>query len=101
VPFRQRKLDTYTIALLTTPDAPQLDAAAATTMQSRHLAHLASLHEAGHLLAAGPLRDPEGLLRGLAILNVEPARALALERDDPAAQAGVFAVEAVPWMLPG
>lgn len=95
------EFDTYTIALLTTPpDAPRLDADAATAMQSRHLAHLASLHDAGHLLAAGPLRDPDGLFRGLSILNVEPERALELKRADPAVQAGVFAVKALPWMLP-
>lgn len=95
------EFDRYTVALLRTPpDAPRLDAAAATAMQSRHLAHLASLHDAGHLLAAGPLRDPAGDLRGLSILGVEPEQALELKRSDPSVQAGVFTVQAVPWLLP-
>jgi uncharacterized protein YciI len=95
------EFDRYTIALLTTPpDPPELDDEAATAIQSRHLAHLAELHDAGHLLAAGPLRDPDRRLRGLLVLNVEPERALELEQADPAVQAGVFGVEAVPWMLP-
>jgi uncharacterized protein YciI len=93
------EFDRYTIALLVKPpDAPQLDDAAATAMQSRHLAHLASLHDAGHLLAAGPLRDAE--LRGLSILNVEPERALELKTADPAVRAGLYTVKAVEWMLP-
>ena len=50
------EFDRYTIALLILrPDAPQLDEEAAAALQDAHLAHLADfLHEAGHLLAAGP-----------------------------------------------
>jgi hypothetical protein len=33
--------------------------------QDAHLAYLAGLHEAGHLLAVGPSADPDGELRGL------------------------------------
>jgi uncharacterized protein YciI len=95
------EFDHYTIALLTTPpDPPELDDDEATAIQSDHLAHLARLHDAGQLLAAGPLRDPDRRLRGLLILNVDPEHALELEQADPAVRAGVFAVEAVPWMLP-
>ena len=46
------EFDRYTIALLILrPDAPQLDEEAAAALQDAHLAHLADLHEAGHLLA--------------------------------------------------
>ncbi len=42
----------FTISLLVSGPTPNSDA-----FQDAHLAHLASLHEAGSLLAAGPLSD--------------------------------------------
>jgi uncharacterized protein len=93
------QLDRFTIALLILrPDAPILDEEAATRLQDAHLAHLADLHEAGFLLAAGPLFDEK--FRGLSILNVEPERALALKERDPAVVAGRFSVKVIPWMVP-
>jgi uncharacterized protein YciI len=93
------EFDHYTIALLIlNPDAPQLDDEAAGALQDAHLAHLADLHEAGHLLAAGPLGDEK--LRGLSILNVDPERARELKEQDPAVQIGRFSVKVMPWMLP-
>jgi uncharacterized protein YciI len=93
------EFDHYTIALLILrPDAPQLDEEAATALQDAHLAHLAALHEAGHLLAAGPLSDDK--FRGLSILNVGPERARELAAQDPAVQIGRFSVKVIPWMLP-
>ncbi len=91
----------FTIVLLLTPDdPPQLSEDEANALQDAHLAHLASLHEAGHVIAAGPLSDPERRLRGLSILNVEPERARELKDADPAVRAGVFALEIVPWLVP-
>jgi uncharacterized protein len=93
------QFDRYTVTLLVKPpDAPVLDEEAAAAMQDAHMSHLADLHEAGHVLAAGPLFDAE--LRGLSILNVEPERALELKERDPAVRAGLYTVKAVPWMLP-
>ena len=93
------EFDRYTIALLILrPDAPQLDEEAAAALQDAHLAHLADLHEAGHLLAAGPLSDET--FRGLSILNVDPERARELKEKDPAVQIGRFSVKVIPWMLP-
>jgi uncharacterized protein len=93
------EFDRYTIALLILrPDAPELDEEAAAALQDGHLAHLADLHEAGHLLAAGPLSDEE--FRGLSILNVDPERARELKEKDPAVQIGRFSVKVIPWMLP-
>lgn len=93
------EFDHYTIALLIlNPDAPQLDDEAAGALQDAHLAHLADLHEAGHLLAAGPLGDEK--FRGLSILNVDPERARELKEQDPAVQIGRFSVKVMPWMLP-
>jgi len=94
--------DTYTVTLLVLrPDAPQLDDEAAAALQDAHLAFLADLHEAGHLLAAGPLvGSADREFRGLSIFNVGPERALELKREDPAVLAGRFAVIAFPWMVP-
>ena len=92
--------DRFTIALLVLrPDAPQLDEQAATELQEAHMSHLADLHEAGYLLAAGPLSDEK--YRGLSILNVDPERARELKEADPAVRAGRFSVEVIPWMVPG
>src|ERR1700682_1807339 len=93
------QLDRFTIALLVLrPDAPALDDEAAARLQDAHMAHLADLHEAGHLLASGPLLDEK--FRGFSILNVEPEQARALEEQDPAVLAGRFTVKVIPWMVP-
>jgi uncharacterized protein YciI len=95
------EFETYTVALLVTnPDAPELDEAEAARLQDAHLSHLADLHDAGHLLAVGPLSDPDGELRGLSILNVPPDRARELKEADPALQAGVFLLRVMPWNVP-
>ena len=66
------QFDSFTIALLLLrPEAPKLDEEVAAALQDAHMAHLAELHEAGHLLAAGPLSDEK--FRGLSILDVVPA----------------------------
>jgi uncharacterized protein len=94
------QFDRFTIALLILrPDAPQLDDEAAAALQDAHLAHLAALHEAGYLLAAGPLSDEE--FRGLSILACEPERARELKEQDPAVRAGRFSVKVMPWLVPG
>ena len=55
------EFDGFTVVLLLTPDdPPELDEKAANELQDAHLNHLAQLHEAGHLLAAGPLLGGEG-----------------------------------------
>jgi uncharacterized protein len=94
------QFDQFTIVLLMLrPDAPQLDDAAADALQEAHMAYLADLHEAGQLLAGGPLDDPE--YRGLSIMNVSPERALELKERDPAVLAGRLALKTIPWNVPG
>lgn len=97
------QFDRFTISLLILrPDAPQLDEGAAAALQDAHMAFLADLHEAGHLLAAGPLLgEPDRQFRGLSILNVAPEEAVRLKEQDPAVRAGRFSVKALPWMVPG
>lgn len=93
------KFDQFTVVLLVLrPDAPRLDDAAAARLQDAHLAYLAELHEAGHLLAAGPLSD-DGF-RGLCLLTVGPDEAHRLTEQDPAVRAGRFSLKVIPWMVP-
>ncbi len=96
------QFDQFTIALLILrPDAPVLDEPAAAALQDAHMAHLADLHEAGYLVAAGPLLGPSDReFRGLSILNVDPERARALKEQDPAVRAGRFSVKIFPWIVP-
>jgi uncharacterized protein len=91
--------DRFTITLLVhRTDGPQLDSAAEAALQDAHMGHLADLHAAGYLLAAGPLFDER--FRGLSILNVDPERARELNEADPAVKAGVYSIETIPWMVP-
>lgn len=96
--------DRYTVVLLLTPaNPPDLSEEEAERMQNAHLAHLAKLHDEGVLLAAGPagsLDEPRRLYRGVSILRCSPEEALRLKGEDPAVQAGVFELVAMPWMLP-
>jgi uncharacterized protein YciI len=89
------RFDEFSISLLVTGPTPNND-----RLQDAHLAHLARLHEAGSLLAAGPLGDPAGELRGLSILNVPPDEARRLKEEDEAVRAGVFSVRVMPWRIP-
>jgi uncharacterized protein YciI len=98
------KFDDYTISLLLlNPDAPQMSDDVLDELQDRHLAHLADLHAAGLLLAAGPLPgDPDRSFRGLSIWGAEPdrVRELISEHPDPAVTAGRFSQVVIPWMVP-
>jgi hypothetical protein len=93
------EFDRFTVVLLELrPDAPQLDDAAAAALQDAHLDHLATLHEQGHVLAAGPLDDPH--YRGLSLLRTTPEEARRLKEADPAVQAGRFALKILSWQVP-
>ena len=96
------QFDQFTIGLLILrPDAPKLDDKAANALQDAHMAHLAKLHEAGILLAAGPLLgDDDRAFRGLHIFKVGLEDARKLSEQDPAVRAGRFRVEILPWMVP-
>jgi uncharacterized protein len=93
--------DRMTITLLQLrEDAPDLTPEEEAALQDAHLAFLADLHAAGHLLAAGPLLDRDSPYRGLSVLSVGVAEARALTERDPAVQAGRFRIIALPWMVP-
>ena len=97
------KFDRWTVLLLERrEDAPHLGEEEAGRLQDAHLAHLARLHEEGHLLAAGPVKGPIGSsTAGVCIYrdSVEDARTLA--EQDPAVLAGVFRVQLFSWQVPG
>jgi uncharacterized protein len=93
--------DRLTIILLERRgDAPEISSEQRDALQDAHMAHLAGLHQAGHLLAAGPLQDPDSPFRGLSILAVGVEEARAIEERDPAVRAGMFRITALPWMVP-
>ena len=97
------EFDRYTVVLLLTPgNPPELSEEATDALQDAHLDHLAKLHEAGHLLAAGPLPgDPGRRFRGISIFRGEPDEVRQLADLDPAVQAGWFELEVLPWIVPG
>lgn len=96
------EFDRYTVSLLVRPpSAPHLDPKVGDDLQDRHLAHLARLHDEGHLLAAGPLvGGPDPSVRGLMIVrgSVDDARAMAAE--DPLVRAGCLELRSFPWQVP-
>lgn len=56
------QFDQYTLALLVErDDAPHLDDAETGTIRDAHLAHIASRHDAGHLVTAGPIPFPRSV----------------------------------------
>lgn len=92
------EFDRYAITLWQMrPDAPQLDEAAANTLQDAHLAHNAEQRDAGHLLVAGPVRDQR--YRGLSIWSLDADRARTLSEANPTVVAGRHAVTVLPWMV--
>jgi uncharacterized protein YciI len=95
------EFDRLSIALLVPgEDPPDLTEAEEAALQDAHMTHIAGLHQAGHLVAAGPLRDPDSYYRGLSILTVGVEEARALAEADPAVKAGKFRVIVLPWMVP-
>jgi uncharacterized protein len=93
--------DRFTIVLLIEPDdPPELTPEQDAALQDAHLAHLSDLHDAGKLLAAGPLRDSDRHYRGLSILFADTDEARSLKEADPAVQAGLFRLVVMPWMVP-
>ena len=93
------EFDDLTITLLERrTDAPEFEPAERERLQDGHLAYLASLADAGQLVAAGPLSDPR--FAGLSILRVSPEEALVLKGVDPAVRAGLYTPLAMQWLVP-
>ena len=89
---------TTLLFLYSTDDRPELEPEEAAAVQQAHLDHQSGLAQQGYVLTAGPFGDQSDLrLRGLSVLSVEPAEALALYANDPAVQRGLLRCEAVTW----
>lgn len=94
------EFESYEFVILQVPaDAPEIDDEAAALLQGQHLGHFANMRDAGHLKAAGPLREqPDQRLRGICIYqvgSVEEVRALAAQ--DPAVRAGQLEAVVMKW----
>jgi len=95
------EFDSFTVVLLIErDDAPTLTEEEGARLQDAHLAFLADLHDAGTLLAAGPVRDKDSEIRGISLLNVDAAEALRLQSQDRAVRAGLYRMVALPWVTP-
>jgi uncharacterized protein YciI len=94
----QWKMTTFYLCLLvdgSNRNNPKGDVA---EIQAAHFAHLKALMANGKGVIAGPIAGSEGRLRGILVLraaSLEEARAVALA--DPAAKAGLFNIEILPW----
>jgi uncharacterized protein len=96
------EFDQFSLVLLVTgPKDDEIGEQRRNEIQDAHLNHLATLHEAGKLIAAGPLvGGVETGYRGASILNVGADEARAICEEDEAVQAGVFEVKVLPWLVP-
>src|SRR3989441_12123719 len=91
--------DQFTVALLILrADAPQLSEKEENALQDAHMAHLAKLHDEGHLLAAGPiLGTSDRELRGLSIFRGSPSEVRMIADQDPGDLAGKYTHQFIHW----
>jgi len=96
------KFDRFTVALLILrKDAPKLSEQEENELQDAHMAHLAKLHDEGHLLAAGPTLDGQDReIRGLTIYKGSRDQVEPLADQDPAVLKGRFRHQFMEWMVP-
>ena len=87
----------YFIAFLKKGPERSQDKAAADSIQTLHLAHLARMYKEGYADISGPFGD-DGDIRGITIYNVPTLQmADSLANMDPAVQAGRLEIEVHPW----
>jgi uncharacterized protein YciI len=97
----QGKMTTYQLVMLKKGPA----AATATTPDGQaivkaHIAHLYKLGADGRGMAAGPFTDG-GDIQGILMLKAETLeKALEIQAADPAVKAGIFVMEALPFLSP-
>ena len=100
-PAKPLKLTQTFLAFLTRGEKWTAERTPATEeLQKGHMANMNKLAEMKKLVAAGPFGD-NGRLRGIFVFRVASLdEAKALTATDPAVQAGRFAIEIHPWMVP-
>jgi len=96
-------LEAFELVLLRRPDsAPDYPEEELERIQREHLAYLAQLRAAGHIVTNGPVDEqPDPSLRGLAFYrtgSLERSRQLA--EADPAVRAGRLVAEIMTWYCP-
>ncbi len=97
------ELESTTVVFLRRPrDAPRFADDELEALQAAHLAHLAAMKEAGHLLVAGPLTNqPDESWRGICLYRTGLEETRALAESDPIVQAGRLAFDVFTWLTPG
>jgi uncharacterized protein YciI len=95
------KLTTYQLVLLKKgPNAAKAATAEGQQLVRQHVEHLYELNQQGAFKVAGPFTD-QGEIQGiLFVAAATTAEALQLEATDPAVQAGIFSLEAMPFLSP-
>ncbi len=79
-------------------DRPVLTQSAAEEIQAAHLRFQFDLATRGVVVTAGPFSaQSDDAMRGMTILNVDPATARELFANDPAVTAGLLRVETMTW----
>jgi uncharacterized protein YciI len=93
------ELERYSFVLLRRPpDAPDYPEARLDELQEQHIAHLASLHERGVLLLAGPFGDrTDESLRGLCIFRLGLEETRDVMSQDPSVRAGRMTPDVMSW----
>ena len=93
------ELERFSFVLLRRPaDAPEYDDARLVELQEQHIAHLASLHERGVLLLAGPFGDrTDESLRGLCVFSLGLEETRAVMAQDPSVLAGRMTPDVMSW----
>lgn len=93
------EFDTWALVVLRRPaDAPDLPEDELDRLQEQHLAHLAAMHEQGHLAVYGPFSDqPDESLRGMCLYRTSLEETRSLAEADPSVRAGRLAVDVLTW----
>lgn len=96
------EFDTYTVALLEEqPGGPKFTDEEENSLQDAHMDHLANLHEAGQLQAAGPIvTPPVRTLRGVSLHALPLDEVEKLYTNDPWVRAGRLKVRLFTWLVP-
>jgi uncharacterized protein YciI len=92
-------LERFSFVLLRRPDdAPDYTDERLGELQEQHIAHLASLHERGVLLLAGPFDDrTDESLRGLCVFRLGLEETREAMAQDPSVLAGRMTPDVMSW----
>ena len=96
------KMATYQLAVLKSgPQAAKLGGTPeGQKILQAHVAHLYKLAGEGTYVAAGPFLDGGDIAGVIVVKAPTPERAKEIEAEDPGVKAGMFTVEAAPFMAP-